>query len=252
MGQQAARAVAERVHRRLVPSVQQHDHRRDDLVLGQPITLVGDLHQLGDQVVPRVAAPGRCQGLDVADELIGGSFGPLPFDVVRGELVHLDDRVRPVQQQRAVLPRYPEQLADDRNGVRLGIVGNQVDGGVGGRVADMVDATLGRSLPAVGPLTERPVEHLGGDPLDRRTHRGHRLRGEHLGHQPPDPGVVGRFQVQQRIPLGLLPPLPTRIGVRLAELLAGVAVQIRAPSPRCRSAACTSANLVSRNTFRER
>ena len=54
--QQRADAVAERVHGRLVAGVQQHDDRRDELVVGEPPPSTVASTSARDQVVARLAA----------------------------------------------------------------------------------------------------------------------------------------------------------------------------------------------------
>ena len=59
MAREREHAVSERVDRRLVPRVQQHDHRADDLVVREPPAVDSRLDERGDHVVARIAPAAR-------------------------------------------------------------------------------------------------------------------------------------------------------------------------------------------------
>ncbi len=121
-----AHAVPERVHRRLVPGVEEHDHRRHDLGVGQPPAVDPRADEARDEVVARraaslgdelerVVAERRCRRIRRDGLLLG-----------RVELVHLHHRVRPVEEVAMVVGRDAEPRADEADRVRLGEVVEEV------------------------------------------------------------------------------------------------------------------------------
>ena len=79
------------------------------------------------------------QGARVVDVLPRSRVCCLLDLIRRRQLVHLDDRVRPVEQELRVGTRDTQHRTDDRHRVWLGIVGKQVErSSVGALVEEFV------------------------------------------------------------------------------------------------------------------
>jgi hypothetical protein len=160
----------------LVAGVEEQDHGADELVLGELVAAVDHLGEGGDQVVGRPGPPVPRQPAQVLGEL--GCRPGRDLARVRGrvDLVHAADLGRPGPQQRPVGLGHAQQVADHGHRQRLGQPGDQVaSAGLGQPVDQPVD-------PA---WTGRGAARPSG--------------GERLGHQPAQPGVVGRFAVQHAV-----------------------------------------------------
>ena len=127
--------------------------------------------QVGGQVVPgrRRGARPRCSRTRSANSVAATHGGV--HDARRGRrLVHPHDRLRPAAQRRHVGAGEPDQLGDDQDGQRLGVLPDDVEAA---RV-DLVEQRGGQRLhPRPQPLDVAAVERAG----DRA----------------PQPGVLGRL-----------------------------------------------------------
>ena len=117
-----AQSVAERVDRRLMTGFDQHHRRGDDLAFGERVALVLYPHQLGHQQAVWIATLLGDQRSRVVDVLRGGRVGSCADLIGGAQLVHLHNGVAPVEQQLGVCSRNTKHRADDRDGVRLGVV----------------------------------------------------------------------------------------------------------------------------------
>ena len=174
VAEQRPPAVAGPVDRRLVPGVEQQDAGRDELALGQRVAVVDDRGQPADQVVARPDPPLGEQPAQVVPELDARLDRRARRRLGRVDLVHQAHVARPRPEVVPVRLRDPEQLGDDRHRQRLDVVRDQVD------------------LAGAGARVEQPVD----DGLDPRPHRLDRPRRERLEHEPPQPRVIGRLEVE--------------------------------------------------------
>ncbi len=178
MLQQSQRPARDEVDRRLVPGHQQQDAGREQLGLAQHGAPVLGPHQPAEQVLPRVA-PALGQDLEEVLGELEHRLAPGGDDLLGEQEVGIEppgQRVGPLLEPVVVLDRHPEQVTDHPDGQRVGERLEQIDPvGLQGRVQQLVDGLL-------GPLPQR-LHHLGG---------------EGLGHQPPQPGVVGRVPEEER------------------------------------------------------
>ncbi len=207
-----SQTVAERIDGGLVSSFEEDHGGRDDLGHAQRVAVVFDLAQGRDQERVGGASLLGDEGLGVRDVLGGRPVGRHSDLVGRRQLVHLDDGVGPLEEELRVGARDSEHRADDGNGVRLGVVGQQVEG------------------CRVGAL----VEQLGREPLDRRSQGSHRSRREHLRDEPAEARVVWRFEAQERPLLVLMEGRPAPVGLGATHLGVGVPVGVptaQAPVP---------------------
>ena len=142
------------------------------------VPVVLDLDQPAEQVVAGRAAPLGQQLEEVAGELEDGVVAP-GDGLVGQEEVGVEpggQGGRPVPEALLVLDGHAEHVADDADRQRVGEAREEVDGaGLEGGVDELVDHLLG-----AGP--------------ERLHHPG----GEGLGHQAPQPGVVGRVPEEER------------------------------------------------------
>ena len=206
MNQKRPHPVAQGVDGGLVARFEQNHGGGDDLVVGEPVAAVDHLDQVRDQRPVWDPALGLDERLRVVDQFARGPVGSGPRLVRRPQLVHLDDGVGPVEQPPGVAAGHAQHRADHRHREGLGVVGQQVEG---------------PHLPAL-------AHQFPGQGADGRFERGHRAGREDLGHQPPDAGVIGGLQAQQRPPLVLVEGGPARVRLGLAELGGGVAVVVDA------------------------
>ncbi len=192
-------AVACAVDGRLVAGVEEQDAGGDQLPLGQRVAVVHDGRQAADQVVARVGAPVREEGPQVVPELDARLDRLARRGLGWVELVHEADVGRPRPQLVAIRLRDPEQLGDDRHRQRLDIVCDEVDLA---RAADRVEQAV-------------------DDRLDAPAHGFDGSRRERLEDQPPEPRVIGWFEVEharvvevveRRVPGGWLRAGPSRHG----------------------------------------
>ena len=124
MPEQPDETVAEHVHRRLVAGVEQEYDGSHQLVVIQ-----SGRQQVGRQVVGRLG-PSPVEVLaHVIGELARCSDGRI--DHLRGRrwFVHPHDRLRPAPQHRDVGPGEADQLGDDQDGQRLGVLPDDVEAG---------------------------------------------------------------------------------------------------------------------------
>ena len=176
--QQRQRAVADQVHGRLVAGDVEEAHLVEELVLAEDVALLLDRDQRGEQVVGRVRPLPRDRFAEMRVHTIaGGDQGRQLLGQHQG-LEELHDRVRPVAELVAVGRGHAEHLGDHREGEGEGEAADQVDG-----------------LAAGGLLGER-VEQLVDEVLDAGHERVDAAGCERLRDQAPDPGVVGRVEVE--------------------------------------------------------
>ena len=184
-------AVAEPVDARLVPGVEQQHRGRHELVRGQPVRTVARRDEVGEQVVAGRLRALRGELLDVCRERPGRLAGRLLVGRGPVHLVHPHDRLRPRPQVVPVGLGDAEQLGDHEHRQRLGVVLDDVE-------------------LAVGQVGQQPRGQL----LDPRRQPLHVAAPERAGHQPPQPGVLGRLAVEDRVGVQPVEGLP--VGVRRA------------------------------------
>ena len=196
VAQQRADAVAERVHGRFVPGVQQHDDGRDDLVVGELPAVDPRSDERAHHVVARRAAPLLDQPEHVVAELGGRLRGRLRLLLGRVELVHLHVTMGPVEQVAVAIGRHAEQPADQRDRVRLR------------EVVEEVEAVA----------REAVVEELVRELLGRFAQRFDRARRECRRDELADSRVLGRFDEEEAPAFDVperLPPRVERLGLEL-------------------------------------
>ena len=113
--EQQGGAAAEQVDRRLEPGGEQQQRGDPQLVLGQPLPVVLQMHELAEQVGARLPAEvvqvvGDPQ-LELADRLVD----PAVAAVVDADVQGGRGGVAEAQQPVVVLRRHPQHLADDRD-----------------------------------------------------------------------------------------------------------------------------------------
>jgi hypothetical protein len=169
----------------------QEDHR-DELVVGQPVAVRGALDHRADHVVGRVLALQLDDPVAVLDHVLRGVLDHL------GRVAGADQLDRPLLESLAVLERDAEDVADDHDRQRLGVLGDQVD-----------------VVPAL-ELGQVVVDEL----LDPRPERLHPAQREGLADQRAQPGVPGRVAVQHV--LGQL-VVEAHVGLLVLDVRPGVA-----------------------------
>ncbi len=182
-------AVSERVDGRLVACVQEHDDGRDDLVVRQPAAVDARLDEPAHDVVARRPAALCDQVEHVSPELGRGLRCRLGLLLGRVELVHLHVPVRPVEQVAMAVGRNAEELADQRDRVRLREVVEEVE----------------------AAALETRVEQLACERLRRRAHRLDRARRERRRDELADACVLRRLDEQEAPALDVPERLPVRV-----------------------------------------
>ena len=136
-----------------------------------------DLSQGAQEIVTRVATPVGQKLKEVLREL-EHTFVPRRDDFWREEKIGIEascQRIRPDLETILILERYAEEIADDPDRQRIGEILHEIDiTGLDGSVEKLVDHLLG-SIPQ----------------------RLHHLRGEGLGDEAPESGVVGRISEKE-------------------------------------------------------
>ncbi len=140
------------------------------------VAVVARPDQVGNQVIAQIIP-------FAVDELaeVGAHLLDRPGDPAARAAAVADHHAGPVAEVVLVLTRYAEHLADG------------VDGEREGELVDEVRLTL----PAGPRLLDDLVDQMVGERLDPRGELGDAARGERLGHQPAQPGVVRRVDVEQ-------------------------------------------------------
>ncbi len=176
--EQGHHRTGDEVDGRLVPGHQQQDARGEQLALGQagPVLVHGG-HQPAEQVVTGVGPPLFQQIEEVAGE--SGHALAAGGDVLVGQqevgVEALGHGRRPHPELLVVLGRHPQEHADELHGDGVGEPLHQVD------------------LAVPDGQVEQFVDHLAGAPAEGLDHLG----CERLGHQAPQPGVVGRVPEEE-------------------------------------------------------
>ena len=120
--------VAHGVHGGLMASVQQYDDRTYDFVIRQSVPIVLRGHQARHQTLVGVGPTPRDMCAYELHELFSCLRSSEALGIGSGELVHLDDVVRPLQQTGLFRCRNSQQLTNHGHRIGLGIVGQQVKG----------------------------------------------------------------------------------------------------------------------------
>ena len=137
--QQGFDAVADGVHGRLMPCVQQQDAGRDQLVRGQLFAGFLGCDKRRYQIVPRVLAALTDVVVQESHEALRGGHGAL-FGLGRPVChVHADHGVGPFQQVIGNGLRHPQQAGDDGDGQFLAEMRQQVERS-GGKSVDQIMA----------------------------------------------------------------------------------------------------------------
>ena len=203
MAQECERSVPDQVDGRLVAGDEQQDHLVAQLVGREAVAfLLGGDHR-GQQVVGGLASLPLDRRVDVGDHVVGRAHHLRDLVGRRERLERRDERVRPVAQLQAVGLRHAEHLGDHRERERERQVGDHVH------------------LAAGGGGVEHPVHerlHVGEQLLDAP-------RRERLADEPPDPGVVGRVDVEDR-PRAAVAPLDPRGGEHLLTPVVGAVLLV--------------------------
>ena len=192
MPQQRQDRVGDQADGGLMPGHQQQDAGGDQLVLGQLLAGVLGADHLRQQVLCRLCAPQGNQLAEVAGELVAGNLrGRSPrlrLRSVNAEsgLQRVGQPGRPPGEPRVVLDRDAEHLRDDPHRQRIGKLTHDL------------------KLPGSRGCSKQ----LAGDGPDPRFKPRDRPRRECLGHEPPEPGVIGRIKRQERRPLPSAPRRP--------------------------------------------
>ena len=204
------------------PGDVQQDELLDELLCGEPVAFVLGRDHAGEQIVAGVRALPR-------DELVGEVPHRVARDEDRAHLVGREDRVEalhdragPLAQLRPVaVVRDAEHLRDDRERQREREVGDHVHLAGAARL-DRVEVLVDELL------------HARREPFDH-------ARREHLRHEPPQPVVVGRVEVEHRVVAALLAGRRRALAGR-AGTTGGGRFACRSSTERCgsRSTRCTS------------
>lgn len=179
----------------LVPGDQNADAQVHQLDFGQPVVDIPGIDQRRHQIVPRSAPV-------ILDQLthICAEFFHIGVEFRRGQGTCRQGGIAPHPEPRPVLGRYAEHPADHRNGDRQRVAVHEI-GGRPGRL--------------------QLVEQLMRQLLDLRPELFDLADGERLGHQRPQPGVIGRVHAQDAAvpaPFGL-PRLVVPCALGTAEAL---------------------------------
>ena len=174
MTEQRPPAIPGTVHRRLMPGVQKQHARRDQLLLGQRVAVVDDARKAADQIVARVNPALGEKVAQVGREREAGRHGLAGRLVGRVELVHQADIRRPRPEEVPIGLGDAEQLGDDRDRKRFGVVRDEID------------------LAAAAEVVDQAVD----DRLHLRSERLDGPRREGAADETSEPGVIGRFAVQ--------------------------------------------------------
>jgi hypothetical protein len=170
--------VAQAVHRRLVPRVQQQDDGRDQFLGAQPVARGLGRDQLAEQVVAGAAPPRRDHLAEEGCERFGRRRRRILVGAGPAGLVHPDHRVRPGQQVGRAGVGHADEAGDDGHGQ-----------GAGERV-EQVEAPLGEGR-----------DQLGHQPVDLRRQRLHAGRGKGAQDEAAQAGVAGRLGLEHRMRL---------------------------------------------------
>ena len=174
VAQQREGAVPDEVHRRLVSREVEEHHLVLQLGGGEPVTFLLGRDERAEQVIAGFPTLPLDRRLHVPGEMLTGVEDRREVLRQHDRLEGLDQRVRPLPHLVPVGLRHAEHLGDHREGQRER------------QVADHVH-------PAVGL---HPVQHLVDQRLDALVEGFDPPGGERLLGQAPDPGVVGRVEVQ--------------------------------------------------------
>ena len=146
--------------------------RWSELVLGEAIAAVLQVHELGEHVRLRRSPPHHDQGTEEIRHLLRRAFGAC---VLLARATRAADEERDVVGEpldaRELRARNAEQVHDDER--------RQWPGEGRDEIEFVALADLG--------------EQVGRNGFDVRAHRAHRLEREHLARQPPQPGMVRRI-----------------------------------------------------------
>ena len=177
MAQQGERAVADQVDGRLVAGhVEQHDERQE-LLDAQPVARLLGHEERRQHVVAEVGPSGLDHLGEVGDELGDRRVAGVERLEGGGRFERGGEGLAPVADLVGAVLRQVEQVGDHLERHREGQF-----------VDELHLAPLGR-----------PVEHGIDLGLDAAAQRVDRRRGERLADEPPQAGVVGRIEVEDRL-----------------------------------------------------
>ena len=171
-------AVGDEVGGRLEPGEEQQAAQRDELVAAQPVAVLLDAHQGGQQPIGIETVRMVEQVVEVLRQLAGPAVAGLVDGVVaeQADVEPRGDEPGPGDEAVAVFAGQAEELGDHRDGEREGELGDQVRGSL---VLELGDRLIGQLLHAV-------------------SQRVHRSRREAARHEPSEPGVVRRVGEEER------------------------------------------------------
>ena len=181
--QQGERAVADQVDRGLVARHVEQHHERQELLEAQPVARLFGHQERRQHVVAEVGSPGFDDLGQVGDELGDRRIAGVERLERRGGLERGGEGLAPVADLGRAVLRQVEQVGDhlERHGERQ-------------LVDELQLAPLGR-----------PIEHGIDLGLDAAAQCVDRRRGERLADEPPQAGVVGRVEVEDRLGAVLAP-----------------------------------------------
>jgi hypothetical protein len=169
--QQGHHSVPDEASRGVVAGHHELEQARQQLLGGECFVFGGN--QDADQVVGWAVALGLDQLAQVGHDTVRCLHG------LRRRVADPsgEQHPKPGVQEWAVGSRDAQQLADHLERQRVGVSLDEVDGGAGAGGVEL-------------------VKEVAGDHADSRLQRGDPSRHEGPGHQPPQPGVVRRVDVE--------------------------------------------------------